>query len=105
MLWIVRAAKPTATAAVAVATAAAFRQARATVPLHRNSSSNNSINKNSSNNSNNINNKLGWHDVGGERGLQGEPLVGIETDYVEPPLAHWEKRSHALLGLLVARCV
>ena len=95
MLAVVRVARPTATAAVAVATAAAFRKARTT--SHRsNSSINNSYNSNS-------NNKLGWHDVGGDRGLQGQPLVGIDPGRVEPPLAHWEKRSHALLGLLVAR--
>ena len=97
MLAVVRAAKPTATTALVVATSAALRKTRASI--HRsNSSINNSYNSNS-------NNKLGWHDVGGDRGLQGQPLVGIEPGHVEPPLAHWEKRSHALLGLLVARCV
>ena len=104
MLAVVRAARPTnATAAITVATTAALtRTARGATggdgmgPLQRNITICNSIYNSS---------KLGWHDVGGDRGLQGEPLVGIEPGRAEPPLAHWEKRSHALLGLLVARCV
>ena len=74
------------------------------MPLHRNSSTYNSSSSSSSR-IDDGNNKLGWHDVGGDRGLRGERLVGIEPGRAEPPLAHWEKRSHALLGLLVARCV
>ena len=73
------------------------------MPLHRNSSTYNSNSRRMIDDGNN--NKLGWHDVGGDRGLRGERLVGIEPGRAEPPLAHWEKRSHALLGLLVARCV
>ena len=99
MLAIVRASKPTATAAIAVATAAALRKERSAVPPppHRSSSIDHRRSLSS--------NKLGWHDVGGDRGLRGEPLTGIEPGHVEPPLAHWEKRSHALIGLLVERCV
>ena len=81
------------------------------MPLHRSinidrsscSSKSSSISKSSKSISNNS--KLGWHDVGGDRGLLGERLEGIEPGRVEPPLAHWEKRAHALLGILVAKCV
>ena len=100
MLAIVRASKPTATAAIAVATAAALRKERSTAPPPH-PSRNGSIGSRRGLSGN----KLGWHDVGGERGLRGEPLAGIEPGHVEPPLAHWEKRAHALLGILVAKCV
>ena len=108
MLSIARALRPTARA-----TRATLRGARVkAMPLHRsinidNSSCNSSRStiSESSTIGNSSSGKLGWHDVGGDRGLLGERLEGIEPGRVEPPIAHWEKRAHALLGILVAKCV